>query len=313
MNSILHLKYAVEVEKAGSISRAAENLYMSQPHLSKAIRDLEEDVGVALFDRTAKGVVPTEKGCEFLVYAKNILAQIEQIEQLRRPSGVNRLRFSLCAPHAAYVAHAFAQWVSALDERASIALNYREAGFTDAINAVADNSCDLAVARYPVAYERYYLNALEEKHLASNVLLDFSYSILMSLRHPLAQAESLDSSALQNYVELVRSDGILPTLPPAEVRELARSNEKERTVFVLDRASQLELLSGAPLTYMWSCPAPKDILLRYQLAQRPCALPQNGYRDLLVFRQDHRFSPHEEQFVATLRQTVSMLRRDESI
>ena len=62
MNNILHLKYAVEVEKTGSISKAAENLYIAQPHLSKAIRELEGSLGAAIFNRTSKGVVPTKKG-----------------------------------------------------------------------------------------------------------------------------------------------------------------------------------------------------------------------------------------------------------
>ena len=57
-----HLKYIIEVEKTGSISRAAENLYMSQPRLSKAIRELEKSVGISIFKRSSKGVVPTTKG-----------------------------------------------------------------------------------------------------------------------------------------------------------------------------------------------------------------------------------------------------------
>ena len=53
MNNLLYFKYAVEVERTGSISRAAENLYMGQPHLSKAIRELEETFGIAIFNRTS--------------------------------------------------------------------------------------------------------------------------------------------------------------------------------------------------------------------------------------------------------------------
>ena len=59
--NIQHLRYALEVEKTGSISKAAENLYLNQPHLSKAIRDLEENIGITVFNRTSKGVVPTKK------------------------------------------------------------------------------------------------------------------------------------------------------------------------------------------------------------------------------------------------------------
>ena len=65
----LHLKYAVEVERTGSITQAAENLYMGQPNLSKAIMELEETLGFMIFERTSKGVIPTQKGTSFLVYA----------------------------------------------------------------------------------------------------------------------------------------------------------------------------------------------------------------------------------------------------
>ena len=87
MNNIQHLRYAVEVEKTGSISRAAENLFMGQPHLSKAIRELEEDMNITIFNRTSKGVVPTPQGAQFLEYARNILMQIDELESLYKPSG----------------------------------------------------------------------------------------------------------------------------------------------------------------------------------------------------------------------------------
>ena len=64
--NLLHLKYVVEVEKTRSISKAAENLLMGQPNLSRAIRDLEQSLGVTLFRRTSKGISPTPEGEEFL-------------------------------------------------------------------------------------------------------------------------------------------------------------------------------------------------------------------------------------------------------
>ena len=62
----LHFKYAVEVEKTGSISQAAENLFMAQPNLSKSIKELEDTLGIGVFERTSKGVIPTIQGKEFL-------------------------------------------------------------------------------------------------------------------------------------------------------------------------------------------------------------------------------------------------------
>jgi DNA-binding transcriptional LysR family regulator len=72
----LHLKYAVEVERAGSITQAADNLFMAQPNLSKAIRELEEGLGITIFERTPRGVVPTQRGVEFLRRAKEILGVV---------------------------------------------------------------------------------------------------------------------------------------------------------------------------------------------------------------------------------------------
>ena len=68
--NIAHLKYAVEVEKTASITKAAENLFMGQPNLSRGIKELEETLGVKIFKRTSKGIVPTPQGEELLGYAK---------------------------------------------------------------------------------------------------------------------------------------------------------------------------------------------------------------------------------------------------
>ena len=78
----LHFKYAVEVERCGSITQAAENLYMAQPNLSKSIKELEDTLGFQIFARTSRGVVPTARGREFLVYARGILNQLQAMEAL---------------------------------------------------------------------------------------------------------------------------------------------------------------------------------------------------------------------------------------
>ena len=98
--NLTHLKYAVEVAKTGSITQAAESLYMGQPNLSKAIRELEATVGVAIFKRTPKGVMLTPQGEEFIARAKNILGQIDEMENLFRIGRENQIAFSVCVPRA---------------------------------------------------------------------------------------------------------------------------------------------------------------------------------------------------------------------
>jgi molybdenum-dependent DNA-binding transcriptional regulator ModE len=109
--NILHLRYAIEVEKTGSISQAAANLYMGQPNLSKAIKELETTLDITIFKRTSKGVVPTKKGQEFLNYAKNLLSQIEEMESLYKPAQANKQRFNISIPRASYITHAFVKFV----------------------------------------------------------------------------------------------------------------------------------------------------------------------------------------------------------
>ena len=113
--NLLHLRYAVEVEKAGSITQAAENLYMAQPNLSKALRELESDLNIIIFERLPRGVVPTPKGQEFLAHAKRILAEVELMNSLQQENDENTQAFSLSIPRGSYVAEGFLQFVSKLD------------------------------------------------------------------------------------------------------------------------------------------------------------------------------------------------------
>lgn len=93
MNNILQLRYALEVQKTGSISRAAENLFMGQPHLSRAIRELEDSFGISIFKRSTKGVIPTPDGEEFLKYAKKIVTQIDEMEKTYKERNVKKESF----------------------------------------------------------------------------------------------------------------------------------------------------------------------------------------------------------------------------
>ncbi len=109
-----HLKFAVEIAKIGSITEAANALYMSQPQLSKLILDMERSLGFPIFKRSARGVVPTSKGEKFLAHARNILEQVDIIEHLYRPDdrkpvqrrhGWKAALFGFGAPRQLYCRH----------------------------------------------------------------------------------------------------------------------------------------------------------------------------------------------------------------
>ena len=307
MNNLLHLKYAVEVEKTGSISKAAENLYMGQPHLSKAIRDLEESIGIAIFNRTSKGVVPTERGKEFLGYAKNILRQIDEIESLYKSENPSKQRFDLTAPRASYVAHAFCDFVKALDPEKQISVNYRETNSAASIQYVAQSVHNLAVIRYQVIYEQYFLNAIEERDLRSELLLEFDHVIIFSKDHPLAKKAVIDAEELAQYIEIVHGDISVPALPTVEARKIAKDQEHKKTIAVYERGSQFELLSRVPLTYMWVSPVPQEMLALYGLVQKPCKTSKNRCKDLLISRKSYHFSEEDKRFVEILKNMIQTI------
>ena len=309
MNNILQLKYAVEVERTGSISKAAETLYMNQPNLSKAIRDLENDLGITIFARTAKGVMPTEQGREFLSYAKNILAQIAEMESLYKPAADNKLRFDICVPRASYVSYAFTEFIKQLGPDADIGVNYRETNSMRAIKNVSDGVNNLAIVRYQTLYESYFLNALAERSLQYEPIWEFAYLTLMSRAHPLASAPVLEFSMLQKYTEIIHGDLSVPALPVAQARQLAQANEKKKTIAVYERGSQFELLSRIPTTYMWVSPMPQDVLDCFRLVEKRCTASQNLYKDILITRSGYRCSAEDQLFIQKLHESVAMVSR----
>ena len=146
--NILHLKYAVEVESTRSITKAAGNLYMSQPNLSRAIKELEESLGITIFKRTSKGITPTQEGEEFLSYARSILAQIDEIESLYKHARQDRLEFNISIPRASYITHAFTRMVATLDLAKEIEINYKETNSLKAINNILQSNYNLGIIRY---------------------------------------------------------------------------------------------------------------------------------------------------------------------
>ena len=311
MNNLLQLKYAVEVEKTGSISKAAENLYMNQPNLSKSIRELEDDLGIAIFDRTAKGVVPTDKGREFLGYARNILSQVAEMEALYRPADEKKLRFDLCAPRASYLSHALTELILSLGPDADFSIDYREAGAMRTIKQVANGVDQLGVIRYPAIYESNFFNALTERALQYEPVWEYSAVVLLSGKHPLAKKASVAEADLAPYAEILYGDGTIPSLPVNQAREIAQAAEAKKTITVYERASQLELLSRLETAYALTSPMPQDVLARFGLVQKRCNMLNNAYRDVLIFRTGYRMTRLDRLFIEKLHEAAKQVVQDD--
>ena len=101
------MKYALEVAKSGSLSKAAEKLLIAQPNISRAIKELESELGITIFERSAQGMRPTLDGEDFLNYAGSILNQINYVENLYKSGTSTKQQFSISVPRASYVSTAF--------------------------------------------------------------------------------------------------------------------------------------------------------------------------------------------------------------
>lgn len=296
----LHFKYAVEVAKTGSITQAAENLYMAQPNLSKAIKELEETLGIAIFRRTSKGVAPTAKGEEFLVYAKKVLTQIERMEALHIPESDDCQKFSICIPTGSYISHAFTRFVADLSMDKEMDIRIKESNSLETINSVAGGEFNLGILRIPSRYSRYFQEYFEEKDLHSQQIWESEYLVLMSEAHPLAAVPEVTYQALGQYIELSHEEIAVPYLQTEETRRTDYSEHDRRKISIHERSSQFDLLSLVPATYMWVSPVPREMLDRYGLVQRRCHRENHLFRDVLVYSKDYILTQLDRNFIDRL-------------
>jgi len=297
--NFVHLQYALEVAKTGSITQAAENLYMGQPNLSKAIRDLENSLGIKIFERTARGVVATKKGEEFLRHAKNIIDQVNEIEMLYQVQDQDEIELHISIPRASYITYAFTNFVRTLDPEKSLSIHYKETNSIEAIHNIVREEYTLGIIRYQKMYEKYFLNLLAEKEIQYEKLWEFEYVVLMSKTHPLADRETLCGDDLLNYIEVTHGDLAVPSLSMAERNKLEQNARPNRRIYVYERGSQLDLLCHIPETYMWVSPLPEALLERYGLIQRRCEQAQ-VFNDVLIYSQRHQLHQAELDFVQKL-------------
>lgn len=297
----LHFKYAVEVERTGSISQAAENLFMAQPNLSKAIHELEDTLGITIFERTSRGVIPTEQGKEFLVYAKRILAELDRMKSIYVSAsdrdGIQQTKVSI--PRGSYISTSVARFVDSLDPEKEIRINLRETNSIETVINVAENNYNFGIIRYQTVNEKYFLDYLREKGLEYDILWQFECKILMSKDNEMANEEELDYAKLKKaQIEIVHGDNVIPYLSVPEIQNPNDSDgAKVKRVYVYERGSQFELLRHCKNTFMWVSPMPKDTLEIVGLKEKKCDMENNSFKDIVIYRKGYRFSETDKKLL----------------
>lgn len=284
------LQYLIEIERTRSISQAAANLYMGQPNLSRILRDTESAIGFAIFERTRKGVRPTEKGAVFLQHARNILREADFMERMG-PASAQPSRFRICLPRSYGYVKAIQTFLSERQPGSGLDAMIRECHPRQSLELLDGGYAEIAVLRYCVEYQDYFSEQAAVKELALIPLDTVEYRITLRENHPLAHRDHIQKSELLNYTELVHRDTFFP-------------QSKEQTlcsqIYTVDRMSQLQFLQAMPGTYLWAEPLPSAMLKENRLIQLPCPDNTTRYQNTVAYKPQCAMSEIEKEFLRRL-------------
>lgn len=193
-----HLQYIAEIENCGSITKAAEKLYVSQPYLSKILRETEEEFQIAIFTRGKNGIQLTESGRLFLDMAKDLLdsaGKFHKTFEERRDS--YRLRVSSCA--SSHSIDAFLRMVEKIPD-VDLRFSYKEGNNQDVINDIYTNNADIGVIMVTRSNERLARDLLQVRRIACRPIFNMGTCLVVREGHPLiAKKDSLVLEDIYNY------------------------------------------------------------------------------------------------------------------
>lgn len=296
------MKYALEVANTGSLSKAAETLLIAPPNISRSIKELEADLGIAIFERTQNGMKLTPEGEEFIGFAKEILSQIDFVEKFYKEGSPKKQKFSISVPRACYISEAFANFTRSLSKD-SAEVFYKETNSQRTIHNMLNHDYKLGIIRYADNYDKYFKSMLEEKGFQYELVTEFSYSLIMSAESPLANKQDISFDDLADYIEIAHADPYVPSMPLSKVVKEELPNNINRRIFIFERASQFDLLTLNPETFMWVSPPPDSLLERYNLVLKKCVDNKKIYKDILIYKDGYKLSNLDRQFVTELCKT----------
>ena len=297
--NILHVKYAIEVARLGSLSRAADTLLTAQPNISRSIKELESDLGITIFNRSAKGMELTPEGAEFISYATEMLKQIDELESFYKKGSPRRQRFSVSVPRACYISEAFAEFSKSIGKD-SAEIFYKETNSERTIKNLIEGDYKLGIIRYAENYDKYFKEMLDEKGLVYEMVAEFTYSLLMSRDNPLAGKEEITFDDLAPYIEIAHADPYVPSLPLSKVVKEELPDNIDRRIFIFERASQFDILSENPETFMWVSPTSDKLLKRYGLVERKCVDNRRVYKDIFIYRKGYNLTKLDKNFITAV-------------
>ncbi len=239
--TLQQLSYVVAISEAGTFNKAAERLFISQPSLTSAVKELEKELGLTLFNRTGRGATLTADGSAFLPYARSVLTQFEGLMDVFGKQGKRRQKFAVSTQHYSFAVKAFVRLTGGLDV-AEYEFALRETRTKQVIDDVSAARSEIGIL-YLSDFNR---KVIEKMMSAGNVvfhpLIDCHAYVYLWKKHPLAKNRSISFEDLAPYPCLSFEQGDESNFYLAE--EILSTNSYPRMIKCCDRATILNLMIG---------------------------------------------------------------------
>ena len=239
--TLQQLNYVIAIAETGSFRRAAERLYIAQPSLTGAVRELEKELGVTLFNRSGKGATLTADGMNFLPYARSVMTQYDSLLDAYGKNGARRQKFAVSTQHYSFAVKAFVEVTRAYDV-AEYEFAIRETRTRQVIDDVAASRSEIGILYMSDFNRKALQKMLNDSGLSFHHLIDCRAFVYLWKGHPLAGKASITFEDLAPYPNLSFEQGENSNFYLAE--EILSTNEYPRTIKCSDRATMLNMMIG---------------------------------------------------------------------
>ncbi len=239
--TILQLKYVIAIDEECSMRKAADRLYVSQPGLSSAVRDLENELGIQIFERVHNGVVTTAAGASFIAYARNAVEQFEKVEEKYLNARNERPTFSVSMQHYTIAVDAFIDTVRDFDVE-EYQYFIRETQTSEVIEDVKTMKSEVGVIALSDFNKNTFKKIFADASLEFHELFSRDTYVYLSHDHPLADREELSLEDLSDYPCMVFDQGDNTSFYYRE--EALATYDYKKIISTNERATSIELMLG---------------------------------------------------------------------
>jgi transcriptional regulator, lysR family len=239
--TLQQLRYIVAIAEEGTINEAAKKLFISQPSLTKAVKELEEEINIKIFIRTNKGVILSNEGDKFLGYARQVLEQANLLEERYTKNKEFKRHFSVSTQHYSFAVNAFIDVVKKFGEN-KYDFILRETQTNEIIEDVGSMKSEVGILYISKANSTVILRMIEQNSLKFEELFVAKPHVFISTFHPLAKKKIISMEDLNNYPYLSFEQGEYNSFHFSE--EILSTLDREKNIKVRDRATLFNLLIG---------------------------------------------------------------------